>query len=167
MKDKKSANREKAIQFAQQLRVHSGLSWQALEREVGISSDKPGETLRRWSKGRAARVTMRYIQGRAKLAAEKGILPPLIEGPIRRKDVFCVSDMTRDADQAWLEEDKMMREVEKAHASATQGLDILAQSLFKDELMVAVDENGSEINAADLQAMLGKLRGISLHKIGH
>lgn len=167
MKDKKSANREKAIQFAQQLRVHSGLSWQALEREVGISSDKPGETLRRWSKGRAARVTMRYIQGRAKLAHEKGLLPPLHEGLMRRKDVFGASDMTHDADHAWLEEDKKMREVEKAHASATQGLEALAQSLSKDELMVAVDTDGNEIHAKELQEMIDKLRSISLHKIGH
>ncbi len=155
------------MQFAQQLRVHGGLSWQALEREVGISSYKPGETLRLWSKGRAARVTMRYIQGRAKLAAEKGILPALIEGLIRRKDVFCVSDMTRDADEAWLEEDKKMREVEKAHISSIQCLNVLAQSLSNDDLMVAVDTDGNEIHAEELQEMIDKLRSISLHKIGH
>ncbi len=167
MKDKKSANQERAMLFAQQLRKHSGLSWQVLESEVGISANKPGDTLRNWSNGRGKRVTMRDVQRRASVAATKGLLPPLREGLLRRKDIFGSLDLKIDAEKEWSKEDKMLRTLEKTQESSLGRLEVIVQALAKDEMMVAVDAGGNEIHASDLQEMIDKLRGISLHKVGH
>lgn len=167
MKDKKTANQERAMQFAEQLKVRSGMSWKALEEAVGIDSSNPGETLRNWSNGRSKLVSMRYLQGRANEAHKKGLMPPMREGLLRRKDIFGALNMSVNAEKAWLKEEKRLQGLEKTHASSVAALEKLAQQLAQDEMMVAVDADGSEINASDLQAMIDKLRSITLHKVGH
>lgn len=167
MKDKRSANQERAMLFAQQLRTRSGLSWQVLESEVGIGASKPGDTLRNWSNGRGKRVTMRDVQRRASVASSKGLLPPLREGLLRRKDILGSLDLKVNAEQAWMKEEKRLQALEKTQESSLRRLEVIVQALLNDEMMVAVDAGGNEIHAADLQAMIDKLRSISLHKIGH
>lgn len=167
MKDKKAANQERAMQFAAQLQARSGMSWKSLEEAVGIDSSNPGETLRNWSNGRSKLVSMRYLQGRANEANRKGLMPPMREGLLRRNDIFGALDMSVNAEKAWLKEEKRLQGLEKTHASAVAAFKELARQLSQDDLMVAVDADGNEIHASDLQAMIEKLRSITLHKIGH
>jgi hypothetical protein len=172
MHSKRESNRERATQFALQVKTFSGLSWAKLEAALGMSAvqyrtTRPGKTLERWSKGRSELVKMRNVQQRAKVAMDKGLLPPLRDGLLHRPDTFGVLHMKRDADEAWDKEEMRLQAIESLHERTIEQIKELARNLAGDSTIVAMDSHGNEVHARDLLKLADKLRSISLHKIGH
>lgn len=173
MQTKKEANRDLAQQFAMQLKERTGLSWPKLDQMLGVSlerkdSGKDGETLERWANGRCSKVKRVTVQEYAKAAADNGLLPPLREGLLRRKDVYLAHDQTRDADAVWIEENERMKRIQKLQAKAIAAASAFAAALAEDKDLLVVDASISEeiegrsceIGADDVRAVASRLAAI-------
>lgn len=179
MQNKRDANAAIAKTFVKLLRQHSKKSMADLERMLGIGwhgekvgaehkTGKAGETLSKWSKGRAKNVPMDLIQALARKAYALGLLPPLRQNCLRLPDIFRAFDPTLRASDIWSQECAQMQEICASQTNAMTALKQLADQMEKNPGLILInlginpetDNRSGEIYASDIRALADQIKRI-------